>query len=163
MERMELKSESDKKNINTMHEYLGIFRKLSKYSTEELGDEIGVSKSTIANFERNVERIRMSKAQYLALRTVLEARAEELEKKEKDDSLKNAIKLVFYNTEYEANKTKIKERLTTAGKICGVAGSLSVGTILAPLLPMISGATLLGTGIGIASFILKGLKDKEKG
>lgn len=161
MERLEIKNEEDKLKIDKMHEYLGIFRKLSKYSSEELGAEIGVSRASMVNFERNVEKIRMSKAQYLALRTVLEARAEELEKKEKDDSLKNAIKLVFYNTEYEANKTKIKEALTTAGAICGVAGSISVGTILAPVLPLLGGAALLGTGIGIASFILKGLKDKD--
>lgn len=160
MERMELKSETDKKNINTMHEYLGTFRKLSKYSTEELGDEIGVSRATIANFERNVEKIRMSKAQYLALRTVLEARAEELKSKENDDSLAKAIALVFYNPKYEDEETKkeIKSRLITAGASCGHEGSIPFETLLAPFAALIGGATMIGT----ASLILKGLKDKGK-
>ena len=142
--------------IDKMHEYLSIFRKLAKYSSEELGNEIGVSRTTIVNFERNVKEIRMSKAQYIALRTVLEARADELLNQKNDNSLDEAIKLVFYNPDYEEKKLQIKELLTTAGAICGVAGSISIGTLLSPVF----GSVLTGVGIGVASAILKGLKDK---
>lgn len=142
--------------IDKMHEYLSIFRKLAKYSSEELGNEIGVSRTTIVNFERNVKNIRMSKAQYIALRTVLEARANELEKQENDNSLNKAIKLVFYNPDYEKKELQIKESLTTAGAICGVVGSIPIATLLSPLL----GNVLTGVVLGGASAILKGLKDK---
>ena len=158
MEKFKLNNDNEIYLIDKMHEYLSIFRKLSKYSSEELGNRIGVSRATMVNFERNVSKIRMSKAQYIALRTVLEARAEELIQQDKDDSLKNAIGLVFYNSNYEENKTKIKEALTTVGAVCGVAGSISVGTILAPVLGCVALASLGG---GIASYILKGLNEKK--
>lgn len=155
---MKLKNDNEKHLIDTMHEYLSVFRKLSKYSSEELGNEIGVSRSTMVNFERNADTIRMSKAQYIALRTVLEARAEELANQD-DDSLKKAIELVFYNQNYEKNKKEIKETLTTVGAVCGLAGSISVGTLLAPVV----GGVALATGLclGIASTILKGLNEKD--
>lgn len=159
MKRLEISKEDDKKLINKMHEYLGIFRKLSNYSSEELGEEIGVSRTTLVNFERNVENIRMSKAQYLALRTVLEAKALELEKYENDDSLKKAIELVFYSQNYEENKTEIKEALTTAGAVCSIKGSISIGKILAPVLPI---AGIVAFGMGTAALILKGLGSQKK-
>lgn len=161
MERIQLKYEEEKKLINKMHEYLLVLRKLSKYTSEQLGNEIGVSRATMANFERNVENIRMGKAQYIALRTVLEARAEELIEKDNDDSLAKAIELVFYNTKYDENKIKIKEALTTAGAVCGVAGSISVGAILAPVITLVGGATIIGAGMGIAAQIIKGLGGRK--
>lgn len=162
MERIQLKYEEEKKLIDKMHEYLLVFRKFSKYTSEQLGNEIGVSRATMVNFERDVENIRMSKAQYIALRTVLEARAEELIEKDKDESLKKAIELVFYNTEYGKNKIKIKEALITAGAACSVAGSMSVGAILAPVMPLAGGATIIGAGIGLATQIIKGLSGRKK-
>lgn len=153
---------AETKLINRMHEYLSIFRKLAKYTSEELGNEIGVSRPTMVNFERNVNEIRMSKAQYIALRTVLEARAGEFIKQKNDYSLDKAIKLVFYTPNYEKNKRKIKETLTTVGAVCGVAGSIPIMTLLTPVLPLLGGTALASIGTGIAaSFILKGLNGKE--
>lgn len=151
-------SKEEEQLIDKMHEYLSIFRKLAKYTSEELGNKIGVSRPTMVNFERDVKNIRMSKAQFIALKTVLLARAEELIKQDKDDSLDKAIKLVFYTPNYEENKKTIKETLTTAGAVCGVAGSISTMTILTPILPLLGGVALAS---GIASFILKGLNGKD--
>lgn len=158
---MRFPNQNEKNLIDKMHEYLSVFRKLSKYSSEELGNEIGVSRTTMVNFERNVNNIRMSKAQYIALRTVLEARSEKLLNQENDDSLKKAIELVFYNQNYEENKVKIKETLTTVAAVCGVAGSIPIRTILSSVLPIVGGATLVGAGVGLASFILKGLNEEK--
>lgn len=150
--------------IDKMHEYLSIFRKLAKYTSEELGNEIGVSRTAMVNFERDVNEIRMSKAQYIALRTVLEARAEELKKQENDASLYKAIQVVFYTEteDYEKNRTTIKQTLITAAAVCGIAGSLPPMTILAPVLPLLVGPTLVaGAGFGIATSIVKGLNGKK--
>ena len=159
-------SQDDMKLIDKMHEYLSIFRKLAKYTSEELGNEIGVTRPTMVNFERDVNEIRMSKAQYIALRTVLEARAKELCEQENDDSLYKAIQLVFYTKtdDYEKNKTAIKQTLITAAAVCGIAGSLPIMTILAPVLPLLGGTALAaGAGFGIAASILKGLNGKKDG
>lgn len=133
--------DSYKEKIDIMHEYLQIFRKLAKWSSAELGQEIGVSRSTIVNFERNVPNIRMSTAQYIALATVLEARAMDLSKNKKDTSLKEALDLVLYNKEYENSKINIKTILA------GIAATAAVAPVAVSPFSLIP-STIIGNIIG---------------
>ncbi|MBP3709665.1 MAG: helix-turn-helix transcriptional regulator [Treponema sp.] len=161
MERQRLTNSEQIEMINKMHEYLQIFRKLANYSSEELGEEIGVSRSTMINFERNVPNIRMSKAQYIALKTVLEYRANELKEKGGDDSLEKAIELVFYNADYDNNKSSIKQTLVTAGAICGVSGGMAVSTLLGTVLGGVVPFVGVGITIGTVAGILNGIRVKQ--
>lgn len=128
--------DSYKEKIDIMHEYLQIFRKLAKWSSAELGQEIGVSRSTIVNFERNVPNIRMSTAQYIALATVLEARAMDLAKNQKDESLKKALDLVLYNKEYEKSKINIKTVLAGIAATAAAAPVAASAFTLIPIMPL---------------------------
>lgn len=128
--------DSYKEKIDIMHEYLQIFRKFAKWSSAELGREIGVSRSTIVNFERNVPNIRMSTAQYIALATVLEARAMDLAKNQKDESLKKALDLVLYNKEYEKSKINIKTVLAGIAATAAAAPVAASAFTLIPIMPL---------------------------
>ncbi|MEE0346735.1 MAG: helix-turn-helix transcriptional regulator [Adlercreutzia sp.] len=55
--------------ISRLQEHLSTIRKVAGWTTERLGEEIGVTRQTVSNLERN--RTPMTKTQYLALRTVL--------------------------------------------------------------------------------------------
>lgn len=55
--------------ISRFQEHLSTIRKVAGWTTERLGEEIGVTRQTVSNLERN--RTPMTKTQYLALRTVL--------------------------------------------------------------------------------------------
>lgn len=55
--------------ISRLQEHLSTIRKVAGWTTERLGEEIGVTRQTVSNLERN--KTPMTKTQYLALRTVL--------------------------------------------------------------------------------------------
>lgn len=59
---------ADQQKIRRMQANLSVIRSVSHWTTERLGEEIGVSRQTINSLEHG--KTTMSKTQYLALRTV---------------------------------------------------------------------------------------------
>ena len=55
--------------IQYLQENLQSIRKIAKWTAEDLGKKIGVTKQTISNLENN--RTRMNLTQYIAILTVL--------------------------------------------------------------------------------------------
>ena len=58
------------KEIEKLQNNLQAIRKIAKWTTEELGEQIGVTKQTISNLENH--KTTMTKTQYIALRTVID-------------------------------------------------------------------------------------------
>lgn len=59
---------ADQQKIQRMQANLSVIRSVSRWTTERLGEEIGVSRQTINSLEHG--KTTMSKTQYLALRAV---------------------------------------------------------------------------------------------
>lgn len=59
---------ADQEKIERMQANLSVIRSVSRWTTERLGEEIGVSRQTINSLEHG--KTTMSKTQYLALRAV---------------------------------------------------------------------------------------------
>ena len=127
--------------IALMQEYLSILRKIKGWTTEELGNRIGVTKQTISNLENY--KVNMTKTQYIALRSVFEY---EINCNEKSSILRKAMYILFYSdVEWDDSiKERIKEALDNlaAAASGGISGQqlkvLSI-TLLSPLkLPVLS-------------------------
>lgn len=58
------------KEIEKLQNNLQAIRKIAGWTTEELGEQIGVTKQTISNLENH--KTTMTKTQYIALRTVID-------------------------------------------------------------------------------------------
>lgn len=58
------------KEIEKLQNNLQAIRKIAGWTTEELGEQIGVTKQTISNLENR--KTTMTKTQYIALRTVID-------------------------------------------------------------------------------------------
>lgn len=58
------------KEIKKLQNNLQAIRKIAGWTTEELGEQIGVTKQTISNLENH--KTTMTKTQYIALRTVID-------------------------------------------------------------------------------------------
>ncbi|MBQ3784490.1 MAG: helix-turn-helix transcriptional regulator [Lachnospiraceae bacterium] len=58
------------KEIAKLQNNLQAIRKIAGWTTEELGEQIGVTKQTISNLENH--KTTMTKTQYIALRTVID-------------------------------------------------------------------------------------------
>lgn len=56
--------------IERLQENLAVIRKAGGWSCEKFGEILGLSKQSICNLERKT--VRMSKAQYIAIRTILD-------------------------------------------------------------------------------------------
>lgn len=59
---------AEKEKICRMQKNLSVIRNVARWTTERLGEEIGVSRQTITSLEHN--KTTMTKTQYLALRAV---------------------------------------------------------------------------------------------
>ena len=58
------------KEIEKLQTNLQAIRKIARWTTAELGEQIGVTKQTISNLENR--KTRMTKTQYIALRSVID-------------------------------------------------------------------------------------------
>ena len=136
-------------DIDLMKKHLSSLRKISGWTCEELGEMIGLSKQTISGLETN-PTTKISKAQYIALRTIFEIKAKE----DKNESLEAVIRLIFEDKDnYKKNESKINESI----KMLAGAATAAVGVAsLTPLMPLL-GIPAIGISAGafIASKIFK--------
>jgi len=132
---------SKKEPILWMQENLSILRKICGWTTEELGSRIGVTKQTISNIENY--KVNMTKAQYIALRTVFEYETNCIKT---NPTLQKVMLILFYSDVMydDDTKVKIKEAINNlaaaaSGGVSGNQLSLLSTTLLSPLrLPVLS-------------------------
>ena len=83
---------SEEREIAELQDNLEMLRKLFGWTAEQLGNRLGVTKQTILNLEHG--KPVMSKIQYIAIRSVMEAEAMSREGEERENLLK-VLRLVF--------------------------------------------------------------------
>ncbi|MBE6815675.1 MAG: helix-turn-helix transcriptional regulator [Ruminococcaceae bacterium] len=140
------------RQIKVLQQNLASIRKIAGWTTEELGEKIGVTKQTISNLENN--KSPMNFTQYIAIRAVLDCEIEN--RKNEDDILANVVELLLDHSDEldEDSYKKVTESISTvaAAAAGGVTGTTLAGLFTGLALPVakVAGGALLGTA-GIAS------------
>ena len=98
--------------VRRLQDNLLLIRRAVGWTAEELGEKIGVSRQTINNLEAN--RNKISKAQYIAIRAVLDA---EMERSPEDTKMLALILDVFVDHPENYDEAKRKELLDKANMI----------------------------------------------
>ena len=110
--------------INKLQDNLPALRKLAGWTAEELGTKVGVTKQTISNLE--TKHTDMSKIQYIAIRSVLDYRAQT------NQNLGKALHLVL--DDRDASEAEHKEHVervkTVAAATAAGVNSTTLGAIL---------------------------------
>lgn len=132
-----------------LQKHLIIIRKAAGWTTEELGQKIGVTKQTISNLENM--KTKMSKTQYLAIQMVI---SQKIATSPDDITLANIMKMIFSPSESESiNYGEIKNAMSTAESATTektVGSALPVGGIAGAM-------TMLGLGpVGAVSAAVLG-------
>lgn len=120
---------SDESIISRFQDNLETIRKVAGWTSQELADEIGVTRQTISNLESG--RSRMTKTQYLALRTVLNFEIIQNENRSLATIVKSLVDDMELPEGYETSLVS-ESQSTTGGKKKGAAmAGLSVFTAAA--------------------------------
>lgn len=161
MKKTVIKDEDTLENILTMKRNLKHLRKIAGWTSEELGNQLGLSKQTINGLENNPD-IPMSRVQYLALLTIFEAKAED----DSNDALNISLNNLFFEKDiYKKNKTEIDSGIAIiAESVAKVGiGSAIVASFMSTLFTPLGLVTtpVAITGAILSSILLKN-KDKDK-
>ena len=92
------------KEINKLTENLPAIRKVAGWSSEELGELIGVTKQTISNIE--TRKTKMSKTQYIAIRTIIDY---EIQEKPDNVLLPQIVNVLLNNDDTEDDIRKAEQ------------------------------------------------------
>ncbi|HFI0114693.1 TPA: helix-turn-helix transcriptional regulator [Streptococcus suis] len=131
---MEKLIEQRAKKIDRLQKNLSSVRKIAGWTTEVLGEKIGVTKQTISNLEN--KKTPMNFTQYIAIRAVLDA---EIENNKENTVLPDVITILLDSEEEldddtyeEVQKSVSQVAASAAGGVSGVA----LATIFAALVPI---------------------------
>lgn len=124
----------ENREIIELQKNLEMLRKLFGWTAEQLGNRLGVTKQTISNLEHGNPK--MSKIQYIAIRAIMEAEANQREGEERENLLK-ILRLVFDEDE-QATEEQRERALETANVVAsatskGVGKNASMGVMTAAL------------------------------
>ena len=117
--------------IEKLTQSLPSIRKIADWSSEELGELIGVTKQTISNIE--TRKSKMSKTQYIAIRTIIDY---EIAEHPENELLANVVYILLDSDDTKENEEKAKATIEmldktsktaiTSGAIAGVSAVLAV-------------------------------------
>lgn len=129
-------------DIKILQENLSSIRKIAGWTTQDLGEKIGVTKQTVSNLEN--QKTEMTLTQYIAIRTVLDYEAEN---NKTNEILPQALQLLLDNTEEKVSEEdyqKMRQAVATLAAAC--AGGASI----AGLVPFSNGIYMacMGATIG---------------
>ena len=158
--------------IRLLQENLSSIRKMARWTAEQLGDKIGVTKQTISNLENN--KTPMNFTQYIAIRAVLDC---EIDEHPENEALVQTIDILLNQADTldDENYKKVKSSIDTvaAAAAGGVTGAALTGVFTGMVLPVaqVAGLTLLGpvggaigigaaVGVAGASWLKKLIKKK---
>ena len=146
--------------IKRLQENLGTIRKIAGWTTQNLGERIGVTKQTISNLEN--QKTEMTLTQYIAIRTVIDY---EIENNKSHEVLPRVVHILLDVPDDEISiedRKKITQAVTTlaaasAGGI-GLAGMVSAS---AGLWGGIVGLAGVGVALGSASWLKRLMQSKK--
>lgn len=142
--------------IKHLQENLGTLRKLFGWTTEELGEKVGVTKQTISNLEN--EKTKMTKTQYIATRMVMETEAKMRPEEEQRILLQAIHTLVDEDTELskeerEKQINQIKVASTAIAGGMGIAAAVAAVGLLIPAAPIATAAFIATSSTSAASTV----------
>lgn len=157
--------------IDRMQKYLQLIRRTVGWSAEEFGERIGVTRQTINNIEAIPPRSKLTKTQYIAMRSVLDV---EIHQYPEDTAMLRLLLDVFVdhpeNYDEEEKKTLFnKANMLTPSILAGTTTREVVSnelTGLAIASGIITGAMLGTIGIvmaeALSDWLIKVIFDKKK-
>ena len=136
------------KEIAIMQTHLKELRKLAGWTSEELGNKLGMSKQAISALENGSTKL--NQLHYLALIHLFETECKE---NPKNEALIKVMELLFNDPDYyEAHKDDIDKNITDVAKAIGSGLSVAtIGLLTAKLI--IPLAAPLGVGIAVAGAV----------
>ena len=156
------------KEISRMQSHLQLIRRVVGWTAEEFGERIGVSRQTINNLEAMPPRSKLTKTQYIAMRSVLDV---EINRHPEDTAMLRLVLDVFVDNpeKYtEGNKKDLlkKANMLTPSIFAGttsrkaVSEELTRGAIASGLLT----SAMLGTIVmadAISEWLIKAFSDRD--
>lgn len=130
--------DTKKEQIQLLQKHLSSIRKIAGWTSEQLGDKIGVTKQTISNLENS--KTQMSLTQYIAIRAVLDY---EIQTNKENVVLAQVVEILLNRNEEftDEEREKISESVET------IAATASGGIVGASLSAVT--ASLLGGELGL--------------
>lgn len=149
-----------REEILRLQENLGTIRKIAGWTTQDLGDRIGVTKQTISNLEN--KKTGMTLTQYIAIRTVLDY---EIANNRDNEVLPQAAHLLLdVPTEELSDEDRKKIQYATTTLAAASAGGVGIASLIAVsagLLGGIVGIAMAGVSVGTASWLQRLMNNKE--
>lgn len=146
------------REIERLTQNLPAIRKIAGWSSEELGEFIGVTKQTISNIE--TRKTKMSKTQYIAIRTIIDY---EIAEHPENELLVNVVNILLNSDDTPESEQKAKvtremldktsKTAITSGAIAGVSAVLSV--LASPAVAPVLGSAILASSKWLKKIITK--------
>ncbi|AIQ62435.1 transcriptional regulator [Paenibacillus stellifer] len=148
--------------IACLQSNLSAIRKIAGWTSEQLGDRIGVTKQTISNLENG--KTQMTLTQYIAIRSVIDF---EIQTNKENTVLPQVVEILLNRDEEytDEEREKISEMVQTiAATASGGISGKALAAVSAGLLGGIFGGPLIAVGGIVAgtTWLAKILKDKKK-
>lgn len=157
--------------IERMQKYLQLIRRAVGWSAEEFGERIGVTRQTINNIEASNPRSKLTKTQYIAMRSVLDV---EIHQHPEDTAMLRLILDVFVDHPENYNEDEKKALLAKANMLTPsiLAGTTTREAVSEELTGaavasgIITGAMLGTIGLvmvdAISDWLIKAIFDRKK-
>lgn len=157
--------------IERMQKYLQLIRRAVGWSAEEFGERIGVTRQTINNIEAPNPRSKLTKTQYIAMRSVLDV---EIHQHPEDTAMLRLILDVFVDHPENYNEDEKKALLAKANMLTPsiLAGTTTREAVSEELTGaavasgIITGAMLGTIGLvmtdAISDWLIKAIFDRKK-
>ncbi len=146
------------REIERLTQNLPAIRKIAGWSSEELGEFIGVTKQTISNIE--TRKTKMSKTQYIAIRTIIDY---EIAEHPENELFANVVNILLDSDDTPESEQKAKvtremldktsKTAITSGAIAGVSAVLSV--LASPAVAPVLGSAILASSKWLKKIITK--------
>lgn len=128
--------------ISLLQDNLASIRKIAGWTSEELGNKIGVTKQTISNLENN--KTPMTISQYISIRTVIDY---QIENDPENTILPQAVKILLDGEDIISKKEYVKAQKAIETVAAAAASGVSGSTLFALF------SSILGTSTGISALL----------
>ena len=125
---------SNEKTRQILQDNLKSIREILNWTSEDLGDLIGVTKQTISNLE--TKNSKLTKLHYIAIRTVVDFEIEKL-KSTDSDRAKRAEMLLEVLSKAEEENLDFDEISQASKLIVSSTSAMIAGTIISALIPFV--------------------------